>query len=180
MDYYCDVCFKYNKPNSKYSHFKTKSHQDFDKCKHIKLSIKNIDINKLDEAFHLYIIEHKKKFICYSKKCEFKLVFNNYEYCPYLSSKSSDSKTMIFWKNFLMKVIDDFKDKAYTSKQIAEMHIITKAKKMDKSYDFYIKHNTHAIELKLNAMTNKNKSLINKFNNNWRHLLTRKFEIYRV
>ena len=60
MDYYCDVCLKYIKPNSKDSHFKTKSHQELAKCKHIKLSRKNIDMNKLDEAFYLYIIEHNK------------------------------------------------------------------------------------------------------------------------
>ena len=31
---------------------------------------------------------------------------------------------------------------------------------MDKSYDFSIKHNVHAVEWKLNAMNNKNKNLI--------------------
>ena len=38
------------------------------------------------------------------------------------------------------------------------MHIITIAKKMDMSYDFYIKHNMHnmhSVEWKLNAMINK-------------------------
>ena len=87
---------------------------------------------------------------------------------------------MIPWKIFLMKVIDDFRDKGYTFNHIAEMHIITKANKMDVSYDFYIKNNLHAVECKLNAMINKNKSLINKFDSNWRHPLIRKFESYRV
>ena len=43
---------------------------------------------------------------------------------------------MITWKNLLEKVIDDFKDKGYTFNQIAQMHIITIAYKMDMSYDF--------------------------------------------
>ena len=76
---------------------------------------------------------------------------------------------MISWKNFLVRVIDDFKDKGYNFSRIAEMHIITIANKRDMSYDFHIKHNMPAIEWKLNAMINKNKSLINKFRHNWRH-----------
>ena len=32
----------------------------------------------------------------------------------------------------------------------------------------------HAVEWKLNAMINKNKSLINKLDRNWRHPLLRK------
>ena len=60
MNYYCDVRLKYIQPNSKYSHFKSKSLQAFDKCKHIILSHEDIDMKNIDEAFYLYIIEHKK------------------------------------------------------------------------------------------------------------------------
>ena len=48
------------------------------------------------------------------------------------------------------------------------------------SYDFYIKHDMHAVEWKLNAMVNKNKGLINKVDRHWRHPLKRKYKIYRV
>ena len=48
------------------------------------------------------------------------------------------------------------------------------------SNDFYIKHNMCALQWKLNAMINKNKSLINKFDQNWKHPVNRKFESYRV
>ena len=51
---------------------------------------------------------------------------------------------------------------------------------MDMIYDFYIKDNMHAIEGKLNAMIHKNKSLINKFNESWRHPLNRKIRNNRV
>ena len=51
---------------------------------------------------------------------------------------------------------------------------------MNMSYDFYIKHNMHMIEWKLNAMINKDKKLINKFNRNRRHPINRKFESYRI
>ena len=60
------------------------------------------------------------------------------------------------------------------------MHVITIANKWDMFYDFYIKHKMHAVEWKLSAMNNKNKSLNSKFDRNWRHPLNRKFESYRV
>ena len=87
---------------------------------------------------------------------------------------------MIFWKNFSEEMIEDFKDKGYNFYHIAEMHIMIIASKMDMIYDFYTKHNMHAVELRLNAMINRNKSLINKFDCNWRHPWNRKFENYRV
>ena len=101
------------------------------------MSHENIDIKDVDEAFYLYNSEHNKKFDHYLIKCEYKLVFDNYQYYPYVTSKLSDKKAIISWKNFLMKVIDDFKDKGYIFSHIAEMHIITIANKLDMSYDFY-------------------------------------------
>ena len=86
-------------------------------------------------------------------------------------SNVSDNKTKISWNSFLEKVIDDFKDKGFNFGQISEMHIITTANKMDMSYDFYIKHNMHAIDWRLNGMINKNKTSANKFPHNWRHPL---------
>ena len=59
------------------------------------------------------------------------------------------------------------------------MFIITIANKKDLSYDFSFKHNMHAVECKLNAMINRNKRLINSFNQNWRYPLNRKFDSYR-
>ena len=63
MEFYCEICRKHIKTKNKYIYiyFKPNSHQDFNKCKHIILSNKDIDINNVDEAFYLYIIEHNKK-----------------------------------------------------------------------------------------------------------------------
>ena len=44
------------------------------------------------------------------------------------------------------------------------------------SYDFYIRHNMHAVEWKLIAMINRNERLINKLNRIWRHPLIKKVE----
>ena len=55
------------------------------------------------------------------------------------------------------------------------MNLITKANKLDLSYDFYIKHNVHAIEWNLNAMVNKNKILFDEVYRHWRYPLVRKF-----
>ena len=62
MGYYSEVCDKYIKPKSKYKVFKSNFHKELDKCKHILLSLKDIDIDNVDGAFCLYIIEHSKKF----------------------------------------------------------------------------------------------------------------------
>ena len=102
MDYHCDVCLNYIKPNSKYSHFKSKSHQEFDNCKHkhIILSHKDFDINDVDKAFYFYIIVHNKKFEYYLVKCEFKFVFDDYQYYPYVTSKISDNLNNGFLEEF--------------------------------------------------------------------------------
>ena len=69
-------------------------------------------------------------------RCEFKLVFTDYQYCQYLMCKLSDNKTVTPWKNFLKTIIDDFEDRRYTFNHIAEMHITTIAHKLDMSYGF--------------------------------------------
>ena len=67
---------------------------------------------------------------------------------------------MCFLNEFLDKVNNDFKNKEYNVSHIAEMNIITIVNKLELSHDFYIKHNMHAVEWKLNAMINNNKNLI--------------------
>ena len=43
------------------------------------------------------------------------------------------------------------------------MNIITLAHKRDMTYNFYLKHNMHAVDWKLNQLIKRNKNLINKF-----------------
>ena len=136
MDFYCEVCLENIKAKNKNKHFKSKSHQKFDICKHILLSYKDTDIDCVDKTFSLYIIAHNKKFEYYIIICEFKLVFYDYQYRPYMTSNVSDNKTMISPKMFLMEEINDFKDKGYIFSHIAEMQITTIANKRDMSYDF--------------------------------------------
>ena len=50
MSYYCSVCDKTIKHKSKTNHFKSLFHKEFDRCKQIKLTILNPDINKIDNA----------------------------------------------------------------------------------------------------------------------------------
>ena len=119
------MCLKNIKTKNKNNHFKSKSHIEFDNGKHKILSHKDIIINDVDEAFYLYIIEHNKKFDSYLIKYQFKLVLIDYENCSYVTSKLSDNKTLIPWKSWLEEIIEDFENKAYIFKHIAEMHIIT-------------------------------------------------------
>ena len=58
--------WKTTETKNKYRHFKSKSHSEFNKCKYIVLSHKDIDINDVYEAFSLYIIEREKNSIIIS------------------------------------------------------------------------------------------------------------------
>ena len=87
---------------------------------------------------------------------------------------------MIFWQNFLRKIINDFKNKGYDFNHIEDLNNITISNKKDTSYDFYINFNMHAVEWKLNSMKTSNKKLFKKNDRNWRQPLNRKFESYRV
>ena len=61
MDYHCKVCDKPVKIKNKHKRFKSKTHKEFDKCKHIKLTIENPLIKDIDRIFFAYIIEQNKK-----------------------------------------------------------------------------------------------------------------------
>ena len=162
MDYYCEICEQFIKPKSKNKHFKSNIHEEFDICQHRKLTIENPDINDVDRAFFAYIIEHKKKFDYCLMKYQYKLVFNDYQYYPYIASKLADNKTRCSWYKVLQNVSNDFKIKGYNFNHIAEMNAITIAKKLDMSYEFHTSHNMHAVEWKFIAMMNKNEKLVNK------------------
>ena len=125
MDYYCEVCYICVYLYGKYKHFKSNYHKEFDKCKHIKLTIQNPNTNVMDEKFYAYNIEHNEKYAYYLIKCEFKLVFNDIQYCPYVKSELYSNKTMCFWYRFLEKLFTDFKNKGHNFNHIEGKNIIT-------------------------------------------------------
>ena len=173
MRYYCNICLRDIKNKSKYYHLKSKSHKDFEKYEHIILSLKNIDINDVDEILYLYTKDYNKKFTQYLLKGQFKLVFSNQD-CKYLMTDMIDNTTNISWSNHIREVIE-----GYDFSHIAEMNIITLAHKRDMTYEFYLNHNKPALEWKKNQLINKDKNLINKFQYDWRHPLNTKFGCYR-
>ena len=61
MDYFCDVRDKFIKPKSKYKHFESNMHTEFDKCKHLELTIENLYMNNVDEVFYVYILQLNKQ-----------------------------------------------------------------------------------------------------------------------
>ena len=75
--------------------------------------------------------------------------------------------------------IINLKEEGYHFNHIAEMDIITLAHKRDMTCDFYMKHNMHAVEWKLNQLINKDKNLITKLPTTWIHPLNRKCESFR-
>ena len=179
MSYYCDICLRDFFKKSKNSQLKSKSLKEFEKYKHVILSLKNVNIKDVDELLYLYIKDHDKKFNHYLIKGEFKLVFNNNQDCKYIMTSLIDNKTFFSWSIYRREAIHYSKKEGYHFYHIAEMNIITLAHKRDMTYDFYLKHNMPAFEWKLNAMINKDKTLIKKFPQNWRHPINTKFDCYR-
>ena len=180
MSYSYDNCLRDFKNKSKYSHLKSKSHKEFEKYKHIILSLKNenVKIKDVYEIIHLYMKNHKK-INHYLLKGQFKLVFNGKQDCKYLITGMIDNRTNISWSNYLRDAISHLKEEGYHFNHIAEMDIITLARKRDMIYDFCLKHNMSAFEWKLNAMINKDKNLITKFPRKWRHPVITKFDCFR-
>ena len=180
MRCFCDICLRDIKKKSKYSYLKSKSHEEFEKYKHIKLSLKNVDIKDVDELLNLYLKDLYKKFNQYFLKGQFKLIFNNNQDCKYLKTGMIDNKMSISWSIYLRDAINNLNEEGYDFNEIAEMDMITLAHKRDMTYGFYMKHNISAFEWKLNALINKDKKLINKFPQTWRHRINSKFDSYRV
>ena len=60
------------------------------------------------------------------------------------------------------------------------MNFFIVCNKRDMTYKHYLQQPKSMLEWKLNALVNRNKSLINKFPRNWMHPLNRKFESDRI
>ena len=121
----------------------------------------------MDKIFYTYVNEYDKKYKYYLIRCKFNIVFINMQGYSVASGKSTDNKKMASWKYFVEKVNSNFKYKGFDFSQKSQMNIIIVYNKMDMTYDFYMKHNMSAVEWKFNAMINKDKNLIYKFDRIW-------------
>ena len=75
MDFYCEVCDKFIKPESKYKLFRSLSHKELVKCKHMESTIGKPDTDHVDLILYAYIIQQNKQHYYYLIKCHFKLIF---------------------------------------------------------------------------------------------------------
>ena len=142
------------KPKSKSRHFKSNNHKILDKHKHIKLTINNPETDNIDKIFYSHINEYDKKYDYYLVRSEFKLYYISTEDYGIASSILTDNKTMVSWKIFEEKTINNFKNKGFDFSHISQMNIIIVCDKMDMTYDFFMKHNMHAVQWKLNQIIN--------------------------
>ena len=92
MRFYCNICLGDIKKKSKHSLLKSKSHKEFERCKQIISSFKNIDIKDVDEILYLDMKNYNKKYTQYLLKTRFKLVFNNQD-CKYLITDMINNTT---------------------------------------------------------------------------------------
>ena len=153
---------------------KALSYDEFDRFKHEKLIIKDPDINRINIIIDTFIDEYDKKRDFYLRKNNFQLVSNNPHFVVNIETNSPNNRIIFSWGCLLDDAINDINNQGYTFDRIDELNIITIADKMDMTYDFYIKHNMCAFELKLNLIPAKNPHLINSLNRFHNHPLIRK------
>ena len=108
MDFYCYVCDNFIKPKSKYKHFQSNTHKEFDTCKNVELTIENPDINNVDKLFYAYNSQHNNEFDYYLIKCHFKLVFNDNQNSTWIQPNLFNIKAKIPWNKNLEEVIEKF------------------------------------------------------------------------
>ena len=85
---------------------------------------------------------------------------------------------MCFWQKNLEKAVKDVNNEGFNSNQLAVLFILTKANKLDKSSDFYIKHIMYTVEWKLNATINKKENLTKKLDRRKRHVWLENLVMY--
>ena len=73
------------------------------------------------------------------------------------------------WKSSSNTIISDFSNSGHEFDYIDEINIVTIVDKRDRTYDFYNKHNMHAVERKLNRMLKEKPILTINFKIGWRH-----------
>ena len=86
--------------------------------------------------YFMLTLSNMKKIDYHLMKGEFKLVFNDNQNCPYVTSELHSNKTMSSWYIFLESVISEFKDKGYNFNHITELNIRTIVNNLDISYEF--------------------------------------------
>ena len=122
---FCDVCDKLIQINSKCSHLKALSYEEFDRFKHEQLINKNPDINKINNIIDTFIIEYDKKYDFYLIKYNFKLVFNKPQYVVNIETIPHNSRITMRSGYLLNDAINDINNQGYTFDRIEEFNIIT-------------------------------------------------------
>ena len=107
MGYYCDVCVKTIKINSKSKHPQNLTHNELEKCIPTNHTIENLDFFHIDEIFNYFITNHNKNLDLYLVICDFKLVSDN-EFYLYIKPEIQRNPTKSRLKIFFLLWIEYF------------------------------------------------------------------------
>ena len=80
------------------------------KCDHRILSLRDLNINEIDESTNIYLIEHDKKYDFNEVKNIFKLIFHSNNFSKYITLKFKNHRTRFWFKQFLENVLGDFRN----------------------------------------------------------------------
>ena len=144
----------------------------------IKHSIKNPNFFAIDKISKEFITNHIKKYQLFLIKCYSKIIFNDdFSKFIHIDTYFSSNTNPIDLKRYVLYQIDSFKEHEFS--YIDELNITTVNDKMYMTYDYYIKHPTPAVELKLNMIISKNPNLIKSLKRSHIHPLIRKYSHIR-
>ena len=145
MDYYCETCDKHICNKNKSKHFKSECHLEISNCYHVILSLNNVDFDKIDEIYNLYLIEHDIKYDFFKVKILFKLVFDSNCLFENINIKLKANGAIFCFKQFMEVVIGVFRIEGHLFDYVEEMNIIAVVDKRDRTYQFCMKHNLCAL-----------------------------------
>ena len=174
MNYYCEICHKTIKLNSKNNHLKSFTHIQYEKAIQIIQTIENPSFFNVDKIFNDFITNHTTRFDFYLFKCDFKLDFDN-DFKPRIKTDFYYNTIIINLKRHLLYWIDYFSYRRHKFSHINQMINKTIGDKRNMNYENYIKEPMEMAELNLNMFIAKNPHLIISPDRTFNHSLIRKY-----
>ena len=141
-----------------------------------KHTIKNPSFFVIDKISNDYITNHNKRHYLFLIKYDYKIFFNK-DFSLHIETDFYHKTMKINLRSYLLYRIEDFIEKGYVFSHIDEVNNLTVDCKMYMTYDNYIIHPMHAMELKINMVVAKGPHLINSLNRSLIYPLIRKYRL---
>ena len=176
MELLCPVCDRSIIENqSEYENYLSTMRKKDDKSLYENYTINKINLDEVDKILSSYVTTHNKKSYFYLVRCEFVLEFDNNfttniqtNYCYNMDDITKIKSYLIYW-------IDCFISRGYENYDINQMRIKSLSDRYNMTYKYYMTQPMQSVELRINMVFAKNPQLLNLFNRNKNHPLSRNY-----